>query len=45
MTLLQISLPDNYTQFLDAAGLVGARIGVFRQIRWVGGQKWVAATR
>ena len=34
--LLQVSLPENYTQFLDAAGLVGARIGVFRQIRSVG---------
>lgn len=37
MALLQVSLPENYTQFLDAAGLAGARIGVFRQIRLVRG--------
>ncbi|KAK9832701.1 hypothetical protein WJX81_001352 [Elliptochloris bilobata] len=29
---LNASLPDNYTQFLDAGGLKGAKIGVMRQM-------------
>lgn len=31
---LQVPLPENYTQFLVAGGLAGARIGVLHQIRW-----------
>lgn len=33
MAWLQVSLPANYTQFLNAGALKGVRIGVFRQIR------------
>lgn len=29
---LQATLPANYTQFLDPAGLRGARVGVLRQV-------------
>ncbi len=31
--LVQVSLPTNFTQFLNATVLKGVRIGVFRQIR------------
>ena len=30
---VQVSLPTNFTQFLNATALKGVRIGVFRQIR------------
>lgn len=30
--LVQEPLPENYTQFLDATGLQGVRIGVLRQL-------------
>lgn len=33
LKLVQVSLPANYTQFLNASALKGVRIGVFRQIR------------
>lgn len=33
MAWLQVSLPANYNQFLNAGALKGVRIGVFRQIR------------
>ena len=29
---MQNGIPANYTHFLDAGGLVGARIGVLRQL-------------
>lgn len=30
---MQVSLPTNFTQFLNTTALKGVRIGVFRQIR------------